>query len=239
MSVLAVPITTQLAPCNLARFLARNIAQQRKCLTLTPKPSLIDEVPLHGGGRRVNKSDLIDAISTTTSMTKRETGNAVNAFVSAIVSEGRDGRRVSVVGFGTFNPTQRGVRMGHGPQTSSTFTDVVHGTTSLSHVKTPAVTRSVATAAKPVTDKALKKTGEKSTKKVVRRSPARTTACGPVGTVVRRAPATQATKRAPASKATKRSANKAVRRASATRPAKHAPARKAAKLSAKKAVRRA
>ena len=64
----------------------------------------------------MNKSGLIDAISTTTSLTKREAANAVNAVVHAVMSEVRSGRRVSLVGFGSFNPTQRGTRVGRHPQ---------------------------------------------------------------------------------------------------------------------------
>jgi DNA-binding protein HU-beta len=201
----------------------------------------------------VNKSGLIDAISNTTSLTKRETENAVNALVHAVVSEVRAGRRVSVVGFGSFNPTQRGARMGRNPQTgapvkiaaakgvrftaSSTLKGIVNGKTPLPALKASPVPARRATAAKPAAKRALKKTASKSTKKAVRRAPARTVARQPVGKVARRAPAKRT--RAPARKTAKRSANKAVRRAPANRPAKHAPARKAAKLSAKKAVRRA
>jgi DNA-binding protein HU-beta len=225
-------------------------------LTLAQKPSLIDGIPLHGGGRRVNKSGLIDAISNTTTLTKRETEDVVNALVHTVVSEVRAGRRVAVVGFGSFNPTQRGARMGRNPQTgapvkiaaskgvrfaaSSTLKDIVNGKAPLPALKsttTPA--RKVATPAKPVAKKALKKTADKSTTKAVRRAPARKLARRPVGKVARRAPANKPAKRAPARKTAKRSANKAVRRAPVNRPAKHAPARKAAKRSAKKAVRRA
>jgi len=204
----------------------------------------------------VNKSGLIDAISNATSLTKRETEHAVNAFVHAVMSEVRAGRRVSVVGFGAFNPTQRGARMGRNPQTgapvkiaaskgvrfsaSSTLKGIVNGKAPLPTPKaSPTPPKKAAKAAKPVTKKALKKTAKKSTKKAVRKAPARKVARTPVGKVVRSAPSRKSAKRAPARKTAKRSANKAVRRAPAKRPVKHAPARKAAKRSAKKAVRRA
>ncbi len=204
----------------------------------------------------MNKSGLIDAISNAAPLTKRETEHAVNAFVHAIVSEVRAGRRVSVVGFGSFNPTQRGARMGRNPQTgapvkiaaskgvrfsaSSTLKGIVNGKAPLPALKaSSAPARKAAKAATPAATNALTKTAKKSTTKAVRKAPGRPTARGPVGKVVRRAPSRQAAKRAPARKTAKRSANKAVRRAPANRPAKRAPARKAAKLSAKKAVRRA
>jgi DNA-binding protein HU-beta len=220
------------------------LLQQRKCLTLTQKPSLIDEIPLYGGGQRVNKSGLIDAISNTTTLTKRDSEDAVNALLYSVVSELRAGRRVSVVGFGSFNPTQRGARVGRNPQTgapvkiaasksvrfsaSSTLKSVVNGKSPLS---APHITSSGT--------KILKKSTKTSTKKTVGRAPATTTARQPTAKIVRRSPAITAAKRAPARKTAKRSANKAVRRAPVNRPAKRAPARKATQLSAKKAVRRA
>jgi DNA-binding protein HU-beta len=188
----------------------------------------------------MNKSGLIDAISDTTSLTRREAEDAINAMVHAVVREVRSGRRVAVVGFGSFNPTQRGARMGRNPQTgapvkiaaarairfsaSSTLKAVVNGKAPL-----PALKVSSAPAKKPA---------KTSTETAAQKAPAIRTARRPAPKIVRRSPATTAAKRAPARKTAKRSANKAVRRAPATSPAKHAPARKATKRSAKKAVRR-
>jgi nucleoid DNA-binding protein len=64
----------------------------------------------------VNKSGLIHAVSTTTGTTKREAAHAVGAVVHAVTDELRSERRVSLVGFDTFNPTQRGARVGRHPQ---------------------------------------------------------------------------------------------------------------------------
>ena len=105
-------------PYNCTRAILREslrvtLPEQRKCLTLTPKPSLIDVIPLYGGGRRVHKSGLIDAISDTTTLAKREVEDAVNALVPAVVGEVCHERRVTVVGFDSVNPTQRGARMEH------------------------------------------------------------------------------------------------------------------------------
>ncbi|HVC69887.1 MAG TPA: HU family DNA-binding protein [Acidimicrobiales bacterium] len=200
----------------------------------------------------MNKSGLIDAISDTTSLTRGEAEDAVKAFVHAVVSEVRGGRRVAVVGFGSFNPTQRGARTGRNPQTgapvkiaaakgvrfspSSTLKGIVNGKAPLPALKVSSAPAEKAT--EPAAKKVLKNAAKKSTKKAVRSAPAKETNRKPVAKIVRRSPATTAAKRAPARKTAKRSANKAVRRAPATSPAKRAPARKAAKRSAKKAVRR-
>ena len=67
----------------------------------------------------MNKSGLIDAVSKTTSLAKREAEEAVNALVHVVSHEVRSGRRVVVAGFGSFNPTRRAARMGRNPQTGA------------------------------------------------------------------------------------------------------------------------
>jgi len=99
----------------------------------------------------VNKSELIDSISKTTSLAKREAEAAVSAFMSAVMAEVKAGRKVSIVGFGSFSPTRRAARMGRNPQTgapvriaasrgvrfgpSTTFKEVLNGKASLPAVK--------------------------------------------------------------------------------------------------------
>ncbi len=67
----------------------------------------------------MNKSGLIDAVSKTTSLAKRDAEEAVNALVHVVSKEVRSGRRVVVAGFGSFNPTHRGARMGRNPRTGA------------------------------------------------------------------------------------------------------------------------
>jgi nucleoid DNA-binding protein len=64
----------------------------------------------------VSKSRLIDAVSTTTLTTKSDAAQAVDAVVGAVTDEVRTSPRISVVVFNSFNPTQRGVRVGRHPQ---------------------------------------------------------------------------------------------------------------------------
>jgi nucleoid DNA-binding protein len=108
----------------LRETLRANMLQQRQCLTLSPKPSLIDGIPLHGGGERVNKSGLIDAISNATSLTTCETETAVNALVRGVATGFRVGSPVLVIGIDSSIPTQRGARMEHrGPQENGPHVD--------------------------------------------------------------------------------------------------------------------
>ena len=67
----------------------------------------------------MNRSELIDAVAREMALTKREAEAAVGAVIGNIVDEVRSGRRVSLVGFGSFNPTRRAARTGRNPQTGA------------------------------------------------------------------------------------------------------------------------
>jgi DNA-binding protein HU-beta len=219
---------------------------------------LIVEIAFPGGGA-VNKSGLIDAVSKTTSLAKRDAEEAVNAVVQVVSKEVRSGRRVVIAGFGSFNPTHRGARMGRNPRTgapvsisasrgvrfaaSGMLKDILNGKAAPPALKlsSPPAKKSSKTAVKKVAAKkspriAAKKTTTKTTKRVATKATkistqkaVKRTAGRASKKVVGRAPVRKTT-RAPARKAAKKSARKAAGRA---------PARKAIKRSAKKAVRRA
>ena len=192
----------------------------------------------------VNKSELVEAISKTTSLAKRDAENAVNALVHTVVSEVKAGRRVAVVGFGAFRPTRRAARMGRNPQTgaavripaskgvsfaaSSTFKDVMNGRTPLGAPKVV-----VSGAARPAPAAGTRKAA--ATKTAAKKAPVKKTAAKKA--VATKAPAKKAVvKKAPAKKAvaTKVAARKApVKKAAATK----APVRRvaAARVPARKA----
>ena len=91
----------------------------------------------------MNKSELIDLVGQSTELAKRDAEAAVNAVIGAVIAEVKAGRKVSLVGFGSFNPTRRAARTGRNPRTgaavriaaskgvrfgpSSTFKDVLNG----------------------------------------------------------------------------------------------------------------
>jgi len=199
----------------------------------------------------VNKSGLIDAVCKTTSLAKRDAEEAVNAVVHVVSREVRSGRRVVVAGFGSFNPTHRGARMGRNPRTgepvsisasrgvrfaaSGMFKDILNGKAS------PPALKVSPTAAKkpagPASKKVTKKTTKKATKTVATKATKKSTTKKAVTRTAGRAPK-KVVGRAPVRKTTRAPARKAARK-SARKAAGRAPARKAIKRSAKKAVRRA
>ena len=65
----------------------------------------------------MNRSQLVEEIATTTGLTKRQAEEAVDAFVVTIGDQVRSGSKVTIYGFGSFNPTSRKARTGRNPRT--------------------------------------------------------------------------------------------------------------------------
>src|SRR5271170_3497495 len=65
----------------------------------------------------MNRSQLVEEIASTTGLTKRQAEEAVDAFVGTIGDQVRSGTKVTIYGFGSFNPTARKARTGRNPRT--------------------------------------------------------------------------------------------------------------------------
>ena len=63
----------------------------------------------------VTKSDLVQVAAKAGNVSRAAAGEAVNAVFDAIVSNVAKGKRVTVVGFGTFLPRRRKARAGRSP----------------------------------------------------------------------------------------------------------------------------
>src|SRR5216117_726820 len=72
-----------------------------------------------GGEKRmphvVTKSDLVQVAAKAGNLSRAAAGEAVNAVFDAIVENVAKGKRVTVVGFGTFLPRKRKARAGRSP----------------------------------------------------------------------------------------------------------------------------
>ena len=65
----------------------------------------------------MNKTELIAAIAEKTELTKKDAEKAVKAFTDVVAEELKKGEKVQLVGFGTFEVTERAAREGRNPQT--------------------------------------------------------------------------------------------------------------------------
>ncbi|MFB2768571.1 HU family DNA-binding protein [Pelatocladus sp. BLCC-F211] len=64
----------------------------------------------------MNKGELVDAIASQVSVTKKQAEAVLNAFIDTITENVADGNKVVLVGFGTFERRERKERMGRNPK---------------------------------------------------------------------------------------------------------------------------
>ena len=65
----------------------------------------------------MNKTELITAMAEKSGLTKKDSENALTAFVESIEDALKSGDKVQLVGFGTFEVKARAARKGINPQT--------------------------------------------------------------------------------------------------------------------------
>ncbi|AEF16280.1 histone family protein DNA-binding protein [Thermoanaerobacterium aotearoense SCUT27] len=70
----------------------------------------------------VNKADLVTKIAEKSELTKKDAEKALNAFVDAVQEALKQGDKVQLVGFGTFEVRERAERKGRNPQTKEEIT---------------------------------------------------------------------------------------------------------------------
>lgn len=67
----------------------------------------------------MNKSELVNKMATETGITKRAAAAALESFMDGVVKTLRTGKRVTLVGFGTFSVTKRAAKKGRNPATGA------------------------------------------------------------------------------------------------------------------------
>ena len=92
----------------------------------------------------MNKAELIAAIAAKTGETKKAAETSVNAFVEVVTGALKEGEKVQLVGFGSFEVRKRAARKGRNPQTKE-------------EIKIPASKAPVFRAGKPLKDLVNKK----------------------------------------------------------------------------------
>ncbi|RAP28850.1 hypothetical protein C2W64_04436 [Brevibacillus laterosporus] len=67
-------------------------------------------------GKKMNKTELIAKVAETAELTKKDAGQVVDAVFEAITGALKDGEKVQLMGFGTFEVRERAARKGRNPQ---------------------------------------------------------------------------------------------------------------------------
>ncbi len=69
----------------------------------------------------MNKKELVAAIAEKAEISKKDAEKALDAFVASVTDELKEGRKVQLVGFGTFEVSEREAREGRNPRTGETI----------------------------------------------------------------------------------------------------------------------
>ena len=64
----------------------------------------------------MNKTELITAIAESADISKKDSEKALKAFVDVVTEELKKGEKIQLVGFGTFEVSERAERTGRNPQ---------------------------------------------------------------------------------------------------------------------------
>ena len=69
----------------------------------------------------MNKTELVAAMAEQTNLSKKDAEAALKAFIDVVSEELKKGEKVQLVGFGTFEVSERAAREGRNPQTVETM----------------------------------------------------------------------------------------------------------------------
>ena len=69
----------------------------------------------------MNKTELVAAMAKETELSKKDAEKALKAFTDVVEEELKKGEKIQLVGFGTFEVSERAAREGRNPQTGETM----------------------------------------------------------------------------------------------------------------------
>jgi DNA-binding protein HU-beta len=70
----------------------------------------------------MTKNEFVDRVASTSGLSKKDAGSAVDAVLKAIEGALNSGEEVNFTGFGKFHVAERGAREGRNPRTGETMT---------------------------------------------------------------------------------------------------------------------
>ena len=70
---------------------------------------------------KMNKNELVSSIADKAGIKKTDAEKALKAFIEAVTEELKNGEKVQLVGFGTFETAERPAREGRNPRTGETM----------------------------------------------------------------------------------------------------------------------
>ena len=69
----------------------------------------------------MNKEELVQEVAKCAKVSQKEAAEVINCFMSTVQTTVSKGKKVTLVGFGTFESRKRAARTGRNPQTGATL----------------------------------------------------------------------------------------------------------------------
>ena len=89
----------------------------KKTLAIIWNSNIIGNVDKKRGLNTMNKEELVQEVSKKAKVTQKEAAEIINALMETIEKTVAKGKKVTLVGFGTFEARKRAARTGRNPQT--------------------------------------------------------------------------------------------------------------------------
>ena len=70
----------------------------------------------------MNKTELVAAMAKDTNLSKKDVEAVLKSFIDVVTDELKKGEKIQLVGFGTFEVSERAAREGRNPQTGEAMT---------------------------------------------------------------------------------------------------------------------
>lgn len=70
----------------------------------------------------MNKTELVAAMAEKAELSKKDAEKALKAFTEVVAEELKKGEKIQIVGFGTFEVSERAARVGKNPRTGESLT---------------------------------------------------------------------------------------------------------------------
>ena len=70
----------------------------------------------------MNRTELVAAMAEKSQLSKKDAESALKAFIDVVSEEMQKGEKIQLVGFGSFEVSDRAAREGRNPQTGETMT---------------------------------------------------------------------------------------------------------------------
>ena len=70
----------------------------------------------------MNRTELVAAMAEKSQLSKKDAESALKAFIDVVSEEMQKGEKIQLVGFGTFEVSERAARTGRNPQTGAEMT---------------------------------------------------------------------------------------------------------------------